>query len=202
MKAKLGKRKKHKNMRDKEIWKDFLLDSKYQISNKGRVKSKSRRIGFNHSKTGDRFYRTTKEIILKNSICKGYQFVRLRFGNVSHSYRICRLVALHFLDNIDEKGQVNHKDGDKMNDNLDNLEWVTASENMKHAYKMGLAKSLYKLAKDRQIKVKCTITGRVYESIKDFAKHKNVDDSVVSRALSSKYNDKYSVEYYDKNEKV
>ena len=59
-------------------------------------------------------------------------------GNVSKTYDIHRLVALHFISNNHNKPQVNHKDGNKLNNNYKNLEWCTSKENVNHAIKNGL----------------------------------------------------------------
>lgn len=64
----------------------------------------------------------------------GYASVRLPGKN----HLVHRLVALAFIPNPDSKPQVNHKDGNKRNNNVSNLEWVTAEENMKHAGDVGL----------------------------------------------------------------
>ncbi|ASN67836.1 hypothetical protein 7AX1_20 [uncultured Caudovirales phage] len=65
---------------------------------------------------------------------KGYLFVRLRY----HSPKIHRLVAKAFIPNPENKSQVNHIDGNKESNRLENLEWVSNSENREHAIKTGL----------------------------------------------------------------
>ena len=101
-----------------EIWKDIdEFEGLYQISNLGNVKS------LNYNRTG-------KERILKpgNNGC-GYLFVILyKNGKLKH-FTIHRLVANAFLENPDNKSDVNHKDEDKTNNNVDNLEWMTSKEN-------------------------------------------------------------------------
>ena len=70
----------------------------------------------------------------------GYEKVALISNdNKRHRYSVRRLVLENFhpIDNM-ENFQVNHKDGDKMNNNLSNLEWVTPHQNIKHAFQIGL----------------------------------------------------------------
>ena len=76
--------------------------------------------------------------LLKDSNCAGYRQVNLRANGQSKTVKIHRLVALAFLANPQNKPDINHKDGDKANNSLCNLEWCTAKENVQHAIRMGL----------------------------------------------------------------
>lgn len=121
---------KEKKMINPEIWKDIKgYEGKYEISNFGRVKS--------HVKIGTPTYYKTP--ILSTP---GYYTVCLsKDGKVSYSVGIHRLVAEAFVENTDKtKTEVNHKDGDKLNNYYENLEWVTRKENNEHAIKSGLRK--------------------------------------------------------------
>lgn len=66
----------------------------------------------------------------------GYPYILIQ----GHKKLVHRVVAMAYLPNPEGKKCVNHKDGDKLNNALSNLEWVTHSENMKHAFKTGLWK--------------------------------------------------------------
>ena len=101
-----------------EIWKDIEgYEGLYQVSNLGRVKS----LNYN---------RTRKEKILKHgSDKKGYLYVNLCKEGKKRNYRVHRLVAETFIDNLENKPEVNHKDEDKTNNKVENLEWVTSKEN-------------------------------------------------------------------------
>jgi hypothetical protein len=76
--------------------------------------------------------------LLKPRLKRGYLQVVLYLDGRRKNYNIHRLVALAFMPNKDRSLQVNHKDGNKQNNKLANLEWVTVSENLKHAFKTGL----------------------------------------------------------------
>ena len=79
---------------------------------------------------------------VKSTSCdsNGYNFVDLYNKGSRTKMRVHRLVGEAFVDNPENKPYINHKDGDKTNNSADNLEWVTKSENMKHAFRTGLAK--------------------------------------------------------------
>jgi hypothetical protein len=116
----------------KEIWKDITLD--YQVSNKGRVKSKERYI----KRTDGKLYKVIERIMKPAQDGNGYLRVALTINNKLTTFKVHRLVAQVFLKNSNL--EVNHKDGCKTNNELRNLEFVTHSQNLKHAFKLGLAK--------------------------------------------------------------
>ena len=101
-----------------EIWKDIEgYEGLYQISNYGRVKS------LNYAKQG-------KEKILKDRISNsGYKRVNLSKSGERKTYYVHRLVAETFIPNPNGYSEVNHKDEDKSNNNIDNLEWCTSKYN-------------------------------------------------------------------------
>ena len=107
-----------------EIWKDIKkFEGLYQVSNLGNVRSLKRNIILKPSIAS---YRKTKN--------DGYYIVNLK----SKPYYIHRLVAEAFISNSENKLQVNHIDGNKKNNCVDNLEWVTPSENLRHAWNNNL----------------------------------------------------------------
>lgn len=88
-------------------------DSRYSISNKGNVIS---HIG-------------SEKQLSKLKHADGYLFVRLSLNNKSRTELIHRLVAEHFLDNLNNLLQVDHINGDKQNNNVENLQWITPKDN-------------------------------------------------------------------------
>jgi hypothetical protein len=120
-----------------EIWKPIDgWEGLYEISNYGRVKSLARVVY-----RGDPVIKQhRKERILKPyyNWC-GRQLIGLvRDGEGQKTVQISRLVANTFIDNPENLPDLNHKDGDPTNNRIDNLEWTTKSDNMKHAWKNGL----------------------------------------------------------------
>lgn len=113
-----------------EIWRDITnYEDTYQISNLGNVRSKDRVVLYI-----DKRKRIFPGQTMKLNIdTKGYYKVNLRKNNKFKSLRIHKLVAEHFLKKEIGKNIVNHKDGNKLNNCVDNLEFVTISENTIHA---------------------------------------------------------------------
>lgn len=74
----------------------------------------------------------------------GYPSVRLWNKGKTKLFTMHRLLAIHFIPNPENKREVNHIDGNKLNYQLSNLEWATPSENMKHCYRAGLSNGTYK----------------------------------------------------------
>lgn len=113
-----------------EVWKDIKgYCGKYQISSLGHVKSL--------------FYHNTKGVkrdgILKCATDKkGYLRCALSLHNELRTFKVHRLVALHFIPNPKEFPQVNHKNGNKKDNRVENLEWCDNSKNQLHAWKKGL----------------------------------------------------------------
>jgi hypothetical protein len=120
-----------------EIWKDIPgYEQYYQVSNYGRVRSLPRTKKTRFSRIG---YSGGGHVLKSILDKKGYKKVALSVdGKVTN---VCKhvLVALAFIDaNPDPSLQINHKDGNKGNNRVENLEWVTASENMAHSYSSGI----------------------------------------------------------------
>lgn len=110
-----------------EIWKDIKgYEGLYQVSNLGRIKSLPRDTN-NQYKNG---------LIMKPYNCLGYLKIQLRKNGNYKWFCVHRLVAMAFLKNYNSKLQVNHKNGNKDDNNLENLEMVTASENQLHSYRV------------------------------------------------------------------
>jgi len=152
----------------KEIWKPIRgYEGLYQVSNFGRVKSLERII---HTNTKTYFQATRKrkiiipvkaysqtrykkeKILTKNIDEDGYVRVGLFKNSKLKTFRVGRLVALHFIANPFNKTQVNHVDGNKKNNYYENLEWTTPKENTRHAHRIGLVN--YKGQLNSQSKLK------------------------------------------------
>ncbi len=152
----------------KEIWKPVPIPGLigYEISNFGRISSPN--------------------YILRTSLStKGYPQINLKVNNKGVTRAIHRLVALAFIVNLKNKPQVNHKDGNKENNHVDNLEWVTNIENMEHATKNELKPKIISLANREEIK-KLWSTGEYYQ--RELGHKFNVSQPVISEIVNRKRN--------------
>lgn len=117
-----------------EIWKDIKnYEGYYQVSNHGRIRSVDRKILY---KSGN--WANHKGRVKKISTKTEYRVALLSKNNKQRLFKISRLVAQAFVDNPYSYNVVNHKDGNKHNDCVDNLEWTTNSDNVIHAFESGL----------------------------------------------------------------
>jgi len=115
-----------------EVWKEINgFEGNYEVSTEGRVRSLSRRL---KSRYGSRL-KIGK--VLKTAVNgSGYKYVSLSKEGKASSHRVHKLVARTFIPITDV--EVNHKDGDKLNNFSTNLEWCSRSQNAIHAYKNNL----------------------------------------------------------------
>ena len=120
-----------------EIWKDVSgYEGLYQVSNLGKVRSLPLVKTFS-----DGSVHYLRGVILKQSnTTTGYKKVELSKNGFKKSIKVHRLVAQAFLVNTYNKPHINNKDGNPINNVVDNLEWVTQKENVQHAYDNGLRK--------------------------------------------------------------
>ena len=116
-----------------EIWSSF--EKNYEISNKGNIRSIDRFV--TRSDTGALVFYKGK--LLKQAVNRyGYRTIMVSVENIKKSFNCHRLVAKAFIPNPDSLPEVNHKDGNKQNNNVYNLEWCTSSYNQLHANRTGL----------------------------------------------------------------
>lgn len=114
------------------------FEGSYEVSSFGDVRSVARTV----KRDGPRGDLSVSEHVLRAQVTpKGYLRIQLGRGGQSANRLVHRLVAEAFLANPESKPEVNHRDGRKANNRLENLEWVTSSENQVHAYDTGLRES-------------------------------------------------------------
>lgn len=158
-----------------EVWKTIPGHPNYEVSSFGRVKSLPRR----HRVRNGHSY-MTKERVLRPAVNQnGYQHLSIDCKDC----RVHRLVAQAFIDNPNSYRDVNHKNGIKTDNRVDNLEWVSHSQNEIH--------KVYKLKTPGRLispmrKVMCIENGKVYDSISAACRDLRIKTSHISEACQGK----------------
>lgn len=178
-----------------EIWKDIAgYEGYYQVSNLGRVRSVDRIINNNYGDGGS--FKLLKGRILKNSYSNsGYPQVILCVNGVKQSRFVHRLVAEAFIPNPNNLTEVNHKDEDKSNNMVDNLEWCSRSYNAN--YGTCIERRIMKTRKPVIGYDKIHKLGTYFSSAADAGRFfKQKDTNMIRRALKGKAPTAYGYKWY------
>ena len=144
---------------DEELWREWPQDPRILVSNMGYVVS---------CKRGEPYPLKVRH---GNS---GYQMVGAGYRGMQ---LVHRMVAETWLDNPNDYKEVNHINGDKDDNRVDNLEWVTPSENIRHAYRTGLKKTT---------RVRNVETGEVFESVSECARQIGCSHGAIWNCLAGR----------------
>lgn len=157
----------------KTKWKDITdFENYYQVSNTGLIKCKEHVVKCNID------IKLCKEHILSpGDNGNGYLFVYLWKNNKQYRFYIHRLVASHFINNPNNLPQINHKDKNKLNNNVSNLEWCTDKQNKEHRNGIKIIRN----------------DGVIYNSIKEAATKNNLSITRLNKLLDNNY---YKFKYY------
>ena len=152
---------------DEELWRDWPQDPRIKVSNKGNVVSHRRGACY------------PLKVSHTNS---GYQIVGAGYGSTHYQY-VHRLVAETWIPNPNHYRDVNHINGDKTDNRVENLEWVTHSQNMRHAYRTGLKKPA---GGRKGTPIRIVETGEVFESQHECARRLGVSQPAIAQCLAGR----------------
>lgn len=161
---------------EKEVWKDVIgYEGYYRVSNHGNILS------------------CRQNIIMKQKITKGYRMIGFTKNKKHKSYSVHRLVAKHFINNPENKREVNHIDENKLNNHISNLEWVTSKENANWGTRneriAEYVKNNHVGFKEKKIKQICPKTNKVirfYNSVKEASESNGFHQGNISSCLTRK----------------
>ena len=184
----------------KEIYKDILeYEGLYQISNLGNVRSFHQ---YRYDEKQKKIIHYWSPIKSRVSGVNGNQYlaVRLTKNKIFLNHRVHRLVASVFCKKTEGYNVVNHIDGNKLNNNSENLEWCTSSYNTIHAFNTGLRIPTGKYGKhprSKKIERIDRVTGEIkkYDSMKRAADELNVDYANISACISGRAKTAYNYEW-------
>ena len=150
-----------------EIWKDVPgFEGLYQVSNYGQIKSTPRR-------------GTVGGIMKGHADRKGYINITLRKDGKQYTQKLHRLIAITFIPNPHNYPEVNHRDENKQNNRIDNLEWCSTSYN--HEYGTRTLRASARCGKP----ICCVETGVEYQGARQAAREMGIDASGITKALKN-----------------
>lgn len=163
-----------------EIWKDVIwYEGKYEVSNFGNVMS------LNYKRTWK------QKLLIPSTNSTWYKMVKLYSNNLQKYIPVHRLVVLAFIENTFNKQTVNHINWIKKDNRIENLEWMTYSENTLHAFRTGLMKQKFwaenKLSKSVLQFTKDNIFIRSWGSLSDVQRELNISQGNISMCCIWKY---------------
>lgn len=158
---------------DEELWRDWPQDPRVKVSNKGNVVSYKRGV-------------CSPLKVSHNN--RGYQQVGA--GHHGSPQYVHKMVAETWIDNPNHYREVNHINGDKDDNSVENLEWMTHSQNMRHAWRTSLTKG-------GSIPIRIVETGEIFESVSECARRIGVSQAHISNCLAGRRSTcrGYHVEY-------
>jgi hypothetical protein len=187
-----------------EIWKPIPGHDGYEASNRQRIRSTDKVVGHNYGGVAIKKGKVLSQHINSN----GYKAVGLCSGSLIKTCLSHRLIAFAWIPNPENKATINHKDGDKLNNSIDNLEWATQAENIQHAWRTKLSGNFIQSeaqktarieAAKKPVQAKDFRSGTIkhYSSITDCALDLGVTQSCVSASMirGNRVQRKFEVKY-------
>lgn len=177
-----------------EQWKD--LNSLYEVSDLGRVKSKA----IKKYDAGGRTYSKKERILKPSTRSDGYYFLNVSQFRHRRTWKVHQLVAHVFIPNPNNYNCINHINGNKTDNRAVNLEWCSDQYNTKHGFEVlgNQANNVqYGAANPSSKKVKDTASGVVYETISSAADAIGMNSNTLRAMLSGRNRNKTTLELYE-----
>lgn len=186
----------------KEVWKDISgFEGFYQVNNFGSIKGLQRIV--RTGKKGTTFRTIKERMITIRRYPNGYEYVKLLLPKQENPKLVHRLMANAFIQNPENKPDINHKNGVKWDNRLENIEWCTKSENVNHAIDNGFIKTGNESPKHLCVgdkhpnskKVKCDTLDMIFHNTRIAAEATGVDRLTVGLICNGKKTQRYGLTF-------